>query len=453
MAPRSTGRPNVIFFLSDQQRWDNMGIHGNPLDLAPNFDRTARQGTHLANTFTCQPVCAPARSSLQTGLYATNTGVWRNDLSLPVARRTLAHHFRAAGYTTGYVGKWHLVEHKAAGAVAPEQRGGYEYWLASNVLEFTSDAYDTIMYNNDGQPVRLPGYRADAVTDAAIRYIDANQNRPFFLFVSPIEPHFQNHRAHFTAPDGYAERYANRWIPPDLAALGGSTQQHIPGYYGMVKRVDECLGRLLDAVKSLGLSDKTIIVFTSDHGSHFETRPGYDKRSCHESSIRVPAAITGPGFVGGGRLQQLVSLIDLPPTLLDAAGLPVPPEMQGRSIMPLIRHEPVDWPGEVFIQISESQVGRAIRTQRWKYNVVAKDKDGWQHASSDRYTEDCLYDLYADPYELANLIGFSSHRGVVQVLRQRLIRRMLEAGEEEPMIEPAPQRASHRKVLPEELYA
>ena len=217
----------------------------------------------------------------------------------------------------------------AQGSVPEANRGGYEYWLASNVLEFTSDAYQTTLYNNDNQPVKLPGYRVDAVTDAMIRYIDAHQNEPFYLFTSYIEPHHQNHLDDYPPPDGYRERYTGKWIPPDLAALGGSTHQHLGGYFGMVKRLDEALGRVLDALKSLELLDNTIILFTSDHGCHFKTRNSEYKRSCHESSIRVPTALHGPGFTGGGQIQQLVSLIDLPPTLLDAAGVPVPEEMQG----------------------------------------------------------------------------------------------------------------------------
>jgi len=182
--------PNVIVFFTDQQRWDTTGVHGNPLDLTPNFDRMAQQGTHLYNACTCQPVCAPARASLQTGLYATNTGVWRNGIPLAEDKRTLAQHFREAGYTTGYIGKWHLGGQREIGAVSPQRRGGYEYWLGSNALEFTSEAYDTVMYDNDGKPVKLPGYRVDALTDAAIRYIDAHHSEQFFLFVSYLEPHF-----------------------------------------------------------------------------------------------------------------------------------------------------------------------------------------------------------------------------------------------------------------------
>ena len=439
MAAPHAESPNVIVFFTDQQRWDTTGIHGNPLDLSPNFDRLARQGADVHYSITCQPVCGPARACLQTGMYATATGCYRNGIPLPRESRTLAHYFAEAGYDTAYIGKWHLSD-GPHGPVAPEQRGGYDYWLASNVLEFTSDAYDTVMYDGDGRAVKLPGYRVDAQTDAMIAYINEHQDRPFFLFSSFIEPHHQNHRDDFPAPPGYRQRYRGRWMPPDLAALGGSAQQHMAGYLGMIKRLDEALGRLVDALISLDMLENTIILFTSDHGCHFKTRNAEYKRSPHDASVRLPTMFHGGPFSGGGRLSQMISLIDLPPTLLDAAGIPTPEQMQGRSILPLLRGESVDWPDEAFIQISESQLGRAIRSRRWKYAVTAPDKDGWGDAGSDAYVETELYDLMADPEELHNRAGCESHRQVADVLRSRLIRRMVEAGEAEPEIEPAPLR-------------
>jgi arylsulfatase A-like enzyme len=451
MARRRNDRPNVVVFFTDQQRWDSTGVHGNPLELTPNFDRIARRGTHVYNCCTCQPVCGPARASLQTGLYATNTTCFRNGIALPTEHKTLAHYFRAAGYTTGYIGKWHLGPRDDASRVPPEYQGGYEYWLAANCLEFTSEAYRTVMYDGAGNTVRLPGYRVDAVADAAIRYIDAHQQEPFFLFTSFIEPHFQNRLDDYPPPDGYRQRYtSHNWIPPDLAALGGSTHQHLPGYWGMVKRLDEAFGRMLDALKSLDLAEDTIVLFTTDHGCHFKTRNREYKRSCHESSIRLPTALCGPGFEGGGQLRQMISLVDLPPTLLDAAGIAVPQVMQGRSILPLIRHEALDWPEELFLQISEAQVGRAVRTARWKYCVDAPHKSGGTDPAADRYVEQYLYDLECDPYELRNLIEQQSHARVAEVMRQRLVRRMVDAGEPEPTIEPAPRRPSGQRSMTEE---
>lgn len=449
MTRNAPEHPNIVVFFTDQQRWDTTGVHGNPLGLTPHFDRVAATGTHANLMFTCQPVCGPARASLQTGRYALDTGVWRNGLALQPDERTLAHIFKEAGYRTGYIGKWHLADEQA---VPPDQQGGYDYWLASNTLEFTSEPYDTTMYDNDQQPVKLPGYRVDAQTDAAIRYIDAHQDEPFFLFLSYLEPHHQNRIDDFVPPDGYREPYQNRWVPPDLAALGGSTQQHIAGYYGIVKRLDEAFGRILDVLKSLKLDEKTIVLFTSDHGNHFKTRNSEYKRSCHESAIRLPTALIGPGFDGGGRINELISLVDLPPTLVDAAGIAVPASMQGRSILPLVNRTATNWPQEVFLQISESQVGRAIRTHRWKYSVSAPNKNGWDDPQSDHYVEDYLYDLEADPYELHNLIAYDCYDGVKAALRERLLQRMTEAGEPRPTIEPAETHTSgQRHILPEEM--
>ncbi|UOF88735.1 sulfatase-like hydrolase/transferase [Fodinisporobacter ferrooxydans] len=449
MIKSKSEKPNVIIFFTDQQRWDTTGVHGNPLDLTTNFDRMATFGTHIYHSFTCQPVCGPARSCLQTGLYATKTGCFRNSIPLPANTKTIANYFKEVGYKTGYIGKWHLSDEDP---VPKSKRFGYDYWLAANILEFVSEPYDTILYNNDNEEVHLPGYRVDALTDAAIRYMDKNRDNPFFLFLSFLEPHHQNHIDDYPAPEGYREKFSGKWLPPDLSALGGSTHQHIGGYYGMVKRLDEALGRILDALKSLHLTENTIVLFTSDHGCHFKTRNDEYKRSGHESSIRVPTAITGPGFIGGRKIMELVSLIDLPPTLLDAAGIPIPADMQGRSLMPLIRNEVNDWHTDVFVQISESQVGRAIRTRKWKYGIVTPNKDGNIYDSSDTYIESYLYDLESDPYELRNLVGFASHSEVAKIMRERLLKRMTEAGEEAPVIQLLPPIPSgQRRVSKEEV--
>ena len=456
-------KPNVIVFFTDQQRWDCMAAHGNPLGLTPNLDRVARYGTHVFNSFTCQPVCGPARSCLQTGMYASQTGVHRNGIGLNPAHRTLAQCFNDAGYHTGYIGKWHLAT-SGRGAVPVEERGGYQYWLAANALEGTSDSYQCIVYDNDNREVMLPGYRVDALTDAAIRYVDAHRDEPFFLFMSFLEPHHQNHRDDYPPPDGYRESYAGRWTPPDLAALpthssaegeypggipiGGSAQQHLGGYWGMIKRLDEAYGRVLDALMSLALEEDTIVLFTSDHGCHFRTRNREYKRSCHESSIRVPTVLTGGAFAGGGTVGELVSLVDLPPTLLDAAGIEIPEQMAGRSMLPLLRGDRAGWPDDVFVQISESGIGRAVRTKHWKYAVHC-DKAPQGASGADRYEEAFLYDLQADPYELRNLIGLESHRPVADRMKARLLRYVQEVEGQAPEIVDADVRTSGQRRVSE----
>lgn len=227
------------------------------------------------------------------------------------------------------------------------------------------------------QPVKLPGYRVDALTDAAIRYIDDHKDHPFFLFVSYLEPHFQNSNDSFPPPDVDFKR-AYGYIPPDLGAIGGTAWQHLSGYYGMVKRLDAALGRINDALKSLGLQDDTIVLFTSDHGCHFKTRNREYKRSCHESSIHIPMALNGGPFISGGSMRQLISLNDIAPTLLDAD----------------IRND----------------------------------------SRADRYTETFLYDLEHDPWELHNLIHSGGHEGVCEVLREKMHAYMHRAGEDAEII-------------------
>ena len=451
-------RPNVLVFFTDQQRHDTTNLHGCPLDLTPNLAGLAQRGTHLRHCFTCQPVCGPARSCLQTGQYATQTGVWTTGLPLNPGRRTPAHHFNDAGYHTAYIGKWHLAPEEHRGAVPQDYQGGYQEFLGANTLELVSDAYDTRLWDRTGVERRLPGYRVDAMSDAVIDYVARDHAQPWFLFFSLLEPHHQNHRDDYPAPTGYEERYAGSWMPPDLIAGGGSAARHWPGYCGMVKRIDEALGRVLDALRSTGQLDHTIILFTSDHGCHFKTRNDEYKRSCHEASIRVPGVIAGPGFAHGGTLPHLVSLVDLPPTLLDAAGIDVPDTMSGRSLLPLVRDPAAAWPGEVLVQISETQTGRAVRTARWKYCAICPDHDERGQPVSrphaEVYADHCLYDLMADPWEQHNLIGRESHREVVAVLRDRLTRRMAEAGESAPrFIDAPPQPAGQAVVTSAEAHA
>ncbi|MFF7178400.1 sulfatase-like hydrolase/transferase [Streptomyces sp. NPDC008121] len=437
--------PHVIVVLTDQQRWDTTGAHGNPAGVTPEFDRMAREGTLVEQAITPNPVCAPARSSLQTGCYPTRTGVFRNGLPLPADVPTLAGVFAEAGYVTGYIGKWHLAgEEHPDGPVPAERRGGYRRWLSSDRLEFTSDAYRTVVYDEEGEPVRLPGYRSDALVDAAIRFVADHHDRPFLLFLSLLEPHHQNPTDDYPAPVGYRERYEGRWLPPDLAALSpgapqGGAHRHLGGYLGQIKRVDEGVGRLRDTLRSLGIEKDTILAWTADHGSHFRTRNGEYKRSAHEASVRVPFAMTGPRFRGGGLIRQPVGTVDLMPTLVEAAGLAVPDSVQGRSLLPLIGGgtDP-ERPWSVLVQISEDQVGRAVRTDRWKYVVTAPPGvDPWRHAEADRYRETELYDLAADPYELENLVGLTSHRVVADGLRDTLAEWLARVEGVRPVIESA----------------
>lgn len=431
-------QPNVLIIFTDQQRWDTVGAYGNPMELTPCLDELAADGVRLEYCFSNQPICSPARGCIQTGQYATTHGVWCNARTLPADTRTLAHWFGAANYDVGYIGKWHLSGTKT-NPVPLELRCGYTgFWEAADILEFTSSPYQTRLFDRENNPVDVPGYRADAVTDRAIHFITQPRQQPFFCFLALVEPHHQNQMHRFVAPDGYAARYtANPYIPPDLLGKPGDWFSQLPDYYGQVARIDENLARLVGTLRDMGQLDNTIIVFTSDHGCHFRTRNVEYKRSCHESSIRVPAVIHGPGFPAGTVVRNLVSLVDIAPTLLEACGLPVPDSIEGHSFLPLAQARSRDWTDEVFVQISETEVGRALRTPRWKYSVFAPELRGSRDSGAAVYVERYLYDLYRDPYEQVNLVGRKDHNEVAAHLRQRLTAIIEQVEGQSVTIEPA----------------
>jgi arylsulfatase A-like enzyme len=432
-------RPNILFFFTDQQRWDSVGVYGNPMELTPNLDRMAAEGIRFKYAFTPQPVCGPARACIQTGKYAAANGVFRNHVPLPHNQPLLARYFTQAGYEVGYIGKFHLSSVRED-PVPRAERAGYDgFWEAADTLEFTSRPYQGHIFDAEDIPVEFrEQYRADFLTDRAIRFLEMSRDQPFFLFLSYIEPHHQNDMKRYMAPNGYADRYANPWVPLDLRDRPGDWYRELPDYYGCIARLDECLGRVLDVLCSLGQLEDTVIVFTSDHGSHFRTRNSEYKRSCHEASIRIPMVLRGPMLNHGQVINELASLIDLPPTLLDLAGIRPPDTFMGRSMLPLVQGRTDGWPKEIFVQISEAEVGRAIRTQRWKYSVYAPDKHPGQDPASDTYVERYLYDLYADPHESVNLVGRGGYyRDIADDLMARLKSRMVGAGEQKPMIQKA----------------
>lgn len=417
-------KPNIIFYFSDQQRADTAGCYGQKLPVTPNLDSVAKEGTLFENAFTCQPVCGPMRACLQSGVYATQIGCYRNDIALPTDTKGIAHYLKEAGYDTAYIGKWHLAsdsEHRLATKATPkERRGGYDYWRAADVLEFTSHGYNGYVFDENGNKLDFKGYRADRINDYAIEYVKKTHDKPFFMFVSHLEPHHQNDHLRFESPKGLKNSFKNYDVPGDLKGTLGDWRLQMPSYLACCNRVDYNFGKLIQTLKDEGIYDNTVIIYTSDHGCHFRTRNAEYKRSCHEASIKVPLVITGGGFTGGGKVSDLVSLIDLPATVLDIAGAEIPEHFMGKSLADKKGHE------SVFIQISESQIGRAVRTDRWKYSVSAKNRDS---AFADSYTEDCLYDLQNDPYEKNNLISDPSLAQARKELREILLEYMKKAGE------------------------
>jgi arylsulfatase A-like enzyme len=457
-APRT--KPNLLIVIADQFRWDFVGAYGlNPMGVTPNLDSIAQRGVAFRNAVTNQPLCCPSRSSLFTGQYPTQTGVWRNGYGLRPDAVTLAKLLRDEGYSTNYIGKWHLaptlgVPTPFSGFVPLEYRGGFDdLWFGSNELELTSHPYEGTIWDRDGKAITFRDmYRVDYLTQLAVDFLKQPQTKPFFLVVSQLEPHFQNDANAFLPPNEYATKYVNGYAPPDLRFFPGDWQAQLPGYYGDCKRVDDSVGTLLQTLKDQNLLDNTIVLFISDHGCHFRTRNAEYKRSPHESSIHIPLLIQGPGFDHSRMIPEIVSMVDVCPTLLDAMGVKAPNAIPGRSAMPLVNQsaERANWRNEAFIQISESMIARALRTPQFTYCVADRTASGTgANAGSAQYDEYQMYDLFADPHQLLNLAGRQdvpalvhpdgdrSVKDISADLRQRLIARIVEAGEAAPQITPA----------------
>ncbi|MEG0178435.1 MAG: sulfatase-like hydrolase/transferase [Oscillospiraceae bacterium] len=438
-------KPNIVFYFADQQRWDTLGCMGQKLDVTPNIDELAKSGTLFENAFTCQPVCGPARACLQTGRYATEVGCHINGIAPQFGNvKMLAEYFNEADYRTAYVGKWHLATdmHKGlnyeTAAIPHSRRGGYkDYWMAADVLEFTSHGYNGYVYDENCEKVNFTGYRADCINNYAIDFVQKqSEEKPFFLFVSQIEPHHQNDDKRFEGPCGSKEKFCKFTPPGDLVGKGGDWQENYPDYLGACHSLDENLGRLVTALKDKGLWENTILFYTADHGSHFRTRNSEYKRSCHDASIHIPLLVVGGCFNTGRRVKNVVSLIDLPTTLLDCAGIEMPKEFKGRSLCELAENPTMSWDNTAFLQISESQVGRAIRTERYTYSVRGEKEGFITDVNSDVYYEDFLYDDIADVHQQNNLVNDFAFADVRKALSEKLAQKMREANEELPNIKP-----------------
>src|ERR1700761_9346776 len=442
-AGRSQKQPNIVIYHSDQFRWDFVGANGHNNSVrTPNLDALAEHGTNFNHLVTNQPVCAPSRSVLFTGRYATETGVWRNGLGLRQDVPTLATEFRKAGYTANYVGKWHLAPNDVAsgggrGYVKPDRRGGFDdLFDASNALEATAHPYYGTIWDRDGKEITFKDqYRVDFITDRAEKFLRQKQEKPFLLVISQLEPHQQNDMGQPIAPKGFAERYLNASVPGDLRALPGTWQAQLPDYYGCIASIDTSVGRVRKVLAEEHLAENTIFVFMSDHGCHFMTRNQEYKRSTHNSSIRVPLIIDGPGFEHGRQISELVGMVDIAPTIMEAAGVAVPAGVKGRSFLPLLSSAEArqSCPNKQLSQISESMTGRAIRTKQWTY-CVADPTGITDVAASTNYHEYQMYDQGADPHELVNLAGRKEYKEVAETLRGQLKKLMVAANEPDPEI-------------------
>jgi len=397
-------RPNVIYAFSDEHRWHSMSIGDMPEVRTPNMTRLASQGMSFINAISNYPVCSPHRAILMTGRWPYQQGITDNGIRLKPTETTLGRVFKAAGYATGYIGKWHLGGRRA-------EPYGFDQSL---IWTGTGNHWKSTYHPKDGKPVVVKGrYNATAMTDHALAFIEQHKAGPFFLMVSWNPPH-----SRFTdPPEAKKALYREGALPRrknDMplkrrrkkAPRGDAFRTSWPvwqGYHAHVSGIDDELGRLMAKLDELGLADDTILVYSSDHGSLLGSHGVGGKRQPFEESIKVPFIIRWPGAVAArGRPDNLFGSIDIMPSLCALAGIDVPKTCVGQDFSPVMRGRKGLTPASQFIMhiAKENASGgvnhpaplfRGVRTARYTY-AVYPDRP-W-----------CLFDNHEDPYQLKNLI-------------------------------------------------
>ena len=416
-------RPNFVFIYTDDQRWDALGVvqreQGDkarfPWFESPNLDRLASEGIRFRNAFVVNSLCSPSRAAFLTGRYNHLNGVANNHSPFPTDNVTWSALLKQAGYSTGYVGKFHHGQMTG-------NRPGFEY----SASFLGQGRYTDCPFQVNGQTTPTTGWVDDVSTDFAIDFLKQNRDKPFALVVG-----YKSAHGPFEPPPRLADKYSgqesrpvpNMGIPAIYAgkfsageakqkpaepkkakqkAKAGSGMRQ--GYFGCLTAMDENVGRLLAALDELKLAENTMVVFASDNGYYLGEHNLGDKRSAYDESLRIPLVVRWPalGEKGRGKLiDQMVLNIDLAPTFLDLAGVKISDTMQGRSWRPLLEGNATtaNWRTSYFYEYFFERsyaipTVLAVRTDKAKL-IKYPGHDDW--------TE--LFDLAADPYETKNLVS------------------------------------------------
>ncbi len=427
-------QPNVVFVFADQMRAQATGYAGDPNACTPHLDRFAAESVNMVNAVSGHPVCCPYRAALMTGQYPLTHGVFINDVPLETHEAPLAQVFADNGYSTAYIGKWHLYGspngryNRRRAFVPREARLGFDYWKA---FECNHDYNNSPYFEGDSEELKLwDGYDAIAQTQDACQYITdhARDERPFLLMLSWAPPHDPYH----TAPEAFRELYEGRAlelrpnVPKHRAAKAAET---LRGYYAHIAAVDDCMGTIIQSVDAAGIADDTIVIFTSDHGDMHGSQDLKAKHCPWDESIRVPFLLRYPRL-GPATPRTLPTPIDTPdlmPTLLGLCGLDIPPSVQGTDFSAEIRGEAAPAPGTAALLSVPTSYGalrnqglpayRGLRTARHTYVCTV---DGpW-----------LLYDNDADPYQLENVCGQPEYQELQAHLDAQMRRRLDAVGDE-----------------------
>ncbi|MDP6545044.1 MAG: sulfatase [Phycisphaerae bacterium] len=423
-------KPNIVFVFADQMRACAMGCMGDKQVITPNLDKLATEGVLVTNAISCQPVCTPFRAQLMTGRYGHATGVIHNDIKLPNSETTVAEVLKARGYQTGYIGKWHLEETRKD-PVAAKNRQGWDYWAVRNC---SHRHFNTYYWLRDGRkPVPVKGWEPVVQTDLAIDYIKRQKDNPFCLFVSFGPPHNP-----YKAPQRYLKMYADKKLTSRPNAPNDKTER-LRNYYAMITSLDDCIGRISNALHAAGISEDTVLCFSSDHGDMLGSQGHVLKQRPWEESINVPFILRYPRKVKPAQKRDwLVTSVDFMPTLLGLAGAEVPKQVQGMDFSATLCGESKTERDAAFLFNVHRGGGpgcdwRGIRTKKWVY-------------AFHKFGDWIMYDLENDPYQLKNLIDDPKYAAQKKLLQQQLAKMRKDLGENIPLAgkTPAPIRLPER---------
>ncbi|MCU0785057.1 MAG: sulfatase [Verrucomicrobia bacterium] len=419
-------RPNILFIYTDDQSFEALSVVQKELGQkgrfpwlkTPNMDRIAADGVRFRNAFVVNSLCSPSRAVNLTGRYNHLNGIASNFRAFPTNNVTCATLLRAAGYTTAYVGKWHMDGQR--------ERPGFDH----HATYVGHGRYADCPFIVDGKDMPTKGWVDDVATDYAIRFMQkqASAGKPWFMmlgFKTPHQPWEPPARTKDLYPGELARSVPNLNTPPPYAGANQKSKAGSPvppkvptnlDYFRCLTAVDDCVGRLLDALDTSHSASNTVVMFTSDNGFYLGAHATGDKRSAYEESIRVPFLVRYPalGAAARGRVvDEMVLNLDLAQSLLDFAGLPAPKDMQGQSWRPLLTGKPESWRQNWFYQyFAENQKGTripditAVRTTDAKL-IRYRGHQAWNE----------LFDLKSDPYEMHNLYNDPAHASLKEKLQ------------------------------------
>ncbi|TEU09361.1 MAG: DUF4976 domain-containing protein [Anaerolineales bacterium] len=458
-------RPNILYIMSDDHASHAMSCYGSRINETPNIDRIAQGGMRFDNCFCTNSICTPSRATILTGTYNHVNNVTTLASKMDGRLLTFPKLLQKHGYQTAIIGKWHL------GHGGIHDPTGFDYWI---VLPGQGLYHDPLMIEMGAEKV-IKGYATDLITDYSLDWLrQRDTSKPFCLLCHHKAPHrpWEPDERHATMyedvdipePATFNDDYSNRAraaaearmridrdlrpsdlkrpVPPGLGPQEDKKwkyQRYIKDYLRCVASIDDNVGRMLDYLDQEGLTENTIVIYTSDQGFFLGDHGWYDKRFMYEESLRMPFIVRYPREIRPGSISKDIILnVDFPPTFLDYAGIDVPDEMQGRSFRPLLNGElPEGWQTTMYyrywMHLAHHNVYAhyGVRTLRYKLIYYYADALGQPGAIDDpREPEWELFDLDSDPSELCSVYDDPAYADVVRELKEELGRLQAQVGDE-----------------------